>query len=121
MLILYAAAGGAIGSALRYLTTVKIAQLMGIAFPYGTMFVNIFGSLIMGLLIGILTKTMPHSNEMRVFLAVGILGGFTTFSAFSLDVINLIENGNNAQAAVYAVCSVVLSIAAVFFGLFLAR
>ena len=102
MLILLVAIGGAIGSALRYLFMVKTAPFFGLQFPYGTMLINIIGSCLMGVLVGYMAKTLPHSNELRAFAAVGILGGFTTFSAFSLDVVTLFERGEVASAAVYA-------------------
>ena len=91
---LYIALGGAIGSVLRYFTSNYINSLIKIGFPAGTVTVNIIGSFAMGIIIGYLVKTLPHSNELRLFLTVGILGGFTTFSAFSLDAITLIERGN---------------------------
>lgn len=121
MILLYVAAGGAIGATCRYLVTGKITHIFGTSFPYGTLTVNVTGSLLMGLLIGYLVKTLPHSMELRAFLAVGILGGFTTFSAFSLDVINLFEDGRLIHAMVYILFSVILSILAIFIGLNLVK
>lgn len=121
MTILYVAAGGAIGSVLRYMVTTRAAALLGLNFPYGTMIVNISGSFLMGILVGYLSKTLPHSMELRAFLAIGILGGFTTFSSYSLDVVTLIERGQMAQAATYAILSVILAIASLFAGLYLMR
>lgn len=121
MTIFYIAAGGAIGAMLRYLVTTKTTSLLGIAFPYGTMVVNILGSLAMGLFIGYMAKTLPHSMELRAFATVGVLGGFTTFSAFSLDAVTLIERGQTTQAAIYITASVVISITALFAGLWLVR
>lgn len=115
------ALGGAIGASLRHLSGVVALRLMGPGFPWGTMFVNVLGSLAMGLFIGWLVKKAGVSNELRLFVATGILGGFTTFSAFSLDVVNLFERGEMASAAGYIVGSVLLSVTAVFAGLWFAR
>ena len=119
--ILIVAAGGAIGASLRHISGIAALRIMGPAFPWGTMFVNVFGSLVMGLLIAWLTKKTGISNELRLFVATGILGGFTTFSAFSLDVANLFERGEVASAAGYIFASVILSITAVFAGLWFGR
>lgn len=119
--ILLVASGGAIGSVLRYLTGLAMTRLFGIAFPYGTLVVNVIGGLIMGLFIELLTRRFEGSEELRLFVAVGILGGFTTFSSFSLDVVMLWQRGETASAAFYVLISVVLSICAVFLGLWLAR
>ncbi len=119
--ILLVASGGAIGSVLRYLTGLAMTRLFGIAFPYGTLVVNVVGGLIMGLFIELLTRRFEGSEELRLFVAVGILGGFTTFSSFSLDVVMLWQRGETASAAFYVLISVVLSICAVFLGLWLAR
>jgi CrcB protein len=121
MMLLYAAAGGAIGAALRYLMTSKITQLVGAAFPYGTMAVNVLGSFAMGALIAWMVKTLPHSEEFRTLVAVGILGGFTTFSAFSLDAMNLLDRGDVMSASGYIVGSVLLSILALIAGMWLVR
>jgi CrcB protein len=121
MTLIYIAIGGAIGSVLRYLMMVKTTAIMGVNFPYGTMVVNIIGSFCMGLLIGYLSKTLPHSMEWRAFLAIGVLGGFTTFSSFSLDVVTLIERSQIAQAATYSIASVVISVIALFAGLHIFR
>ncbi|MGB7285822.1 MAG: fluoride efflux transporter CrcB [Salaquimonas sp.] len=120
--LIIVALGGAIGAALRHLTSLGFMRWLGPAFPYGTLFVNIVGSLAMGLLIGWLVKrTGGASNELRLFLATGLLGGFTTFSAFSLDVANLWQRGEMVSAFGYIIGSVVLSILAVFVGLWLMR
>jgi len=118
---LLVALGGAIGASFRHLSGVAALRLMGPAFPWGTLFVNVAGSLIMGIFIAWLTKRTGMSNEIRLFVATGILGGFTTFSAFSLDVANLVEKGANIDAAAYVMASVLLSVAAVFIGLWLGR
>lgn len=121
MTILYIALGGGIGAVLRYLVTSQATHMLGTSFPYGTAIVNVTGSCLMGVLIGYFAKTLPHSMEMRSFLAVGVLGGFTTFSAFSLDAVNMIERGQVMQAVIYIGTSVILSIAALFVGLYLMR
>ena len=117
MTLFYIALGGSIGSVLRHLVTTQTSHLLGNSYPYGTMIVNILGSLLMGLFIGYLVKTLPHSMEIRSFFAVGVLGGFTTFSAFSLDAVNMIERGQMSSAAIYIALSVILSIVSLFLGL----
>lgn len=114
--------GGAIGAVARYATGIAVGQLWRTQFPLATLLVNIAGSLAMGLLVGWLARTLPPGqNEIRLFVAVGILGGFTTFSAFSLDVITLIERGEIASAAIYILASVIVSVLALFAGLMLIR
>jgi CrcB protein len=121
MIPLYIAAGGAVGSVLRYFLSGYIVSTLKTSFPVGTLTVNIVGSLFMGIIIGYMVKTLPHSNEVRAFLVVGILGGFTTFSAFSLDTITLIERGNIVSALIYVALSVFVSIVALFIGLQITR
>lgn len=121
MVGIYIALGGGIGSFLRYTLTSVIARNLGTLFPYGTLAVNVIGSFIMGITIEYLSKTLPHSNELRAFLAIGILGGFTTFSAFSLDSITLFERGSPMLAIAYIITSVVLSIITIFAGMALIR
>ena len=96
--LLWVAAGGAIGVSLRHLVGTASLRILGSAFPWGTLFVNVFGSLLMGLFIAWLTKRTGTSNELRLFFATGVLGGFTTFSAFSLDVVNMVERGAMTSA-----------------------
>ena len=119
--LLLASAGGAIGAGLRFLIGSFMFRALGPSFPWATLFVNIVGSLAMGLLIGILARRGGTPNELRIFLATGILGGFTTFSAFSLDAISLWERGEVWAAALYVLGSVVLSILALFVGLMAVR
>ncbi len=119
MIPIYIFIGGGIGSVLRYFLSSNISRHFGTYFSYGTLAVNIIGSFLMGVLIEYLTKTLPHSLELRAFLAVGILGGFTTFSAFSLDAIIMFERGDNMLALAYVLASVVFSIIAVFAGMML--
>ncbi len=120
-MVLMVAMGGAFGASARYLVGVGALRIFGPAFPWGTLIVNVAGSLIMGLLIASLALRYSISNEMRTFLATGILGGFTTFSAFSLDFAVLMERKAQGLALVYLGASVGLSIVALFAGLYLAR
>jgi CrcB protein len=119
--VLLVAAGGALGAAFRHLSGIAAMRLMGIGFPYGTLFVNVFGSLLMGIFISWLARRSGTSAELRLFVATGFLGGFTTFSAFSLDVANLVERSELSLALTYVLVSVVFSIAAVFAGLWFGR
>ncbi len=115
-------AGGALGAMGRYGTGVLITRFWGVMFPFGTLFVNITGSLLMGLLIGALARFTPvWQADARLFVAVGILGGFTTFSAFSLDVVTLVQRGATVQAVMYMTVSVVVSVLALLVGLMLVR
>lgn len=116
-MILAVAAGGAFGAVARYLVMVQATKLFGLSFPWGTLTVNILGSFIMGALIEIMALTWSPSQEMRAFLAVGVLGAFTTFSTFSLDAYTLYERGQVTAAAGYVVASVALSIAGLVAGL----
>ena len=116
------AAGGAIGAVLRHYAGAAALHTFGPNVPYyGTFFVNITGSFIMGVLIAFFTHIGNPAQEVRAFLTVGMLGAFTTFSTFSLDTVNLYEEGNICGAAAYVSGSVVLSIAALFAGLSLVR
>jgi len=120
--ILLVAVGGGIGAAVRHLANLAALRLAGPNFPWGTLFVNVAGSLAMGLLIGWLARRAGgSSDELRLFLATGFLGGFTTFSAFSLDFSVLWERQAMMTAFGYAVASVTLAIAALFAGLALMR
>lgn len=115
-------AGGALGAMGRYGAAVVFTRLGIVGFPWATMAVNIVGSLGMGLLIGYLAHTTPlWQAEARLFVAVGMLGGFTTFSAFSLDVVTLIERGQLTSAVGYAAVSVLASVLALLVGLLATR
>lgn len=109
------ALGGALGASARYLVNVASMRLFGAGFPVGTMTVNILGSFLMGVLVVVLA--MKGGNRFAPFLMTGILGGFTTFSAFSLDAVTLYERGQVGLAAVYVGGSVVLSLVAMFAGM----
>ncbi len=115
------AAGGAVGAALRYLAMVGVGSLMGIGFPFGTLAVNIVGSLVLGALIETMALAWSVGLELRAFLVVGVLGGFTTFSAFSMDVVFLAERGQFAAAGLYMATSVVVSVAAFLVGMMALR
>jgi len=119
--LLLVATGGAIGASLRHLVNMAAMRAFGTAFPWGTLGINIVGCLAMGLFVGILARGTDASNGLRLFVATGILGGFTTFSAFSLDFAVLWERGASGAALAYAIASLILTIAAVFAGLALAR
>ncbi|MGI9475987.1 MAG: fluoride efflux transporter CrcB [Hyphomicrobiaceae bacterium] len=116
-LLLLACAGGAIGAGLRHLVNTGAVRLLGIGLPWGTVFVNVVGSFLMGFLVEALALRFDGSPELRVFLATGILGGLTTFSAFSLDFAVLLQRGDHLAAALYLAGSVVISILALFAGL----
>jgi len=114
--------GGAIGSIARYGSGVLIGRIWPSPFPLATMLINIAGSLAMGLLVGWLARTTPAwQADARLFVAVGVLGGFTTFSAFSLDAITLIERGALLEAALYALGSVIVAVVALYLGLLMTR
>jgi CrcB protein len=113
--------GGGLGSTLRHIINTVCARLLGTAFPYHTFIINITGSTIMGLIAGYLALKGEAAQPWRLFLMTGVLGGYTTFSAFSLDAILLYEKGEIGLAALYVVGSVVLSIAGLFAGLALVR
>jgi CrcB protein len=114
--------GGGIGAALRHGVNVMSARLFGTGFPYATMFENVSGSLVMGLLVGYFAfRGGAASSHLPLFLTTGILGGYTTFSAFSLDAVLLYERGAIGMATFYVLGSVLLSIAGLMAGLALAR
>lgn len=113
-------AGGAAGAGARYLAARAPLGAFGPSYPYGTLSVNLVGGLLMGLLVGVLAR-LPAGENWRLLLGVGVLGGFTTFSAFSLDIVTMIERGALATAAGYVLLSVVGSVIALFAGLSVAR
>ena len=113
--------GGGIGAAMRHGMNLTVARMLGTAFPYGTLLINVTGSLIMGLVAGYFAFKGDASQHWRLFLTTGILGGYTTFSAFSLDAALLYERGEVGLAALYVVASVALSIMGLFAGFALVR
>ena len=120
-LILAAAIGGALGSAARYLVNVACATWLGPAFPWATLFVNVVGSFLMGAVVAAAQPLLGGSTVLRTFLATGILGGFTTFSAFSLDVYELMDRRQPALAVIYVAASLALSFTALLAGLWVVR
>lgn len=114
------AAGGAAGSVLRYLMMAGVGRWTGAGFPWGTLMVNVVGSLVMGILVEGVARKFSLVGIWQVFLFVGVLGGFTTFSTFSLDLVTLMDR-HAGLAAVYAVGSVVAGVAALFLGMALVR
>lgn len=120
-LYLAVAAGGALGSLGRYIFVGQAARLLGAGFPWGTLGVNVVGSLLMGLAAGLFTARASLPPEIQAFISVGVLGGFTTFSAFSLDVMTLYERGQWVLAAAYGAASFGLSVGALLLGLTFVR
>jgi CrcB protein len=119
--MLLVAAGGAIGAVARYLVSGPALRLMGPDWPYGTFAINVVGSFLMGLLAGWLAFRVDGGANWRLFLGTGVLGGFTTFSAYSLETALMIEKKDYVPAAVYSLGSVALGIIGLFAGLWLAR
>ena len=117
MLYLIVFLGAGVGGALRHGVNVGAARLLGYGFPFGTLIVNVAGSFLMGLLAGYFAFRPGIGQHMRLFLTTGLLGGFTTFSAFSLDAALLVERHQYGIAAGYMVGSVAASVSALFFGL----
>jgi len=120
-LILAVALGGALGSVARYLVGIGSTKLFGVDFPWGTLIINIAGSFLIGVFAELFALKWDLPQSGRVFLTVGICGGFTTFSTFSLDAYVLMEHGDWWPAAFYMAGSVVLSIVGLFAGLHLIR
>ena len=119
--VLAIAAGGAIGALLRYWTSTAVHSRMGEGFPYGTLTVNVTGSLLMGFLYIWLIERLDVGPALRAFLLIGILGAFTTFSTYSLEVLSLGRLQDYRLAAIYVVSSNLLCITAVLAGFALAR
>ncbi len=120
-IVAWVALGGAIGSAARYGVNVWSGRMLGAEFPWHTFIVNVVGCFAMGVLVALMALRLNASPEIRAFLTTGILGGFTTFSAFSLDFALLVERKTYGAALAYGAGSVVLSLIAVFAGLSLVR
>ena len=114
-------AGGALGAAGRYHLGRLAFHLGGTGFPYGTLAANLLGGMLMGVLVGFLARSDFVSEPWRLLLGVGLLGGFTTFSAFSLEVVNMVERGDWGMAVGYALVSVIGSVLALFAGLMAVR
>jgi CrcB protein len=115
------AAGGAAGALFRFWVSSGVYQLLGRGFPYGTLAVNVLGSLVMGFLYVLFLERLSASPELRGALLIGFLGAFTTFSTFSIETLNLIEQAELLKAGLNAVLSVCICILACWFGLVLGR
>jgi len=113
--------GGGLGAAARHGVNMIVAGMLGTSFPFGTLAINVIGSFLMGAIVGYFAFRGEASQHWRLFLTTGILGGFTTFSAFSLETVLLYERGQSASAAIYVVTSVVLSVAGLMGALSLLR
>jgi CrcB protein len=113
--------GGAIGAVLRYGASLSVYSLMGRGFPYGTLFVNVTGSLLMGLLSVMMLERFNIGPEWRAAVLVGVLGSFTTFSTFSIETLNLLEQGDVMRAVTNIVSSVLVCLVAVWFGVLIGR
>lgn len=121
MILVGVAIGGAIGSVLRYMIHTQSTQWFGNSFPYGTLLINVIGSLLIGFLSYTLIERISVSEEVRFAVLVGVLGGFTTFSTFSLETLNLILQGHFVSAVGNVLLSVSVCLLACFLGLSLAR
>ena len=120
-LILAVAAGGALGSVARYLVGIGSGKLFGTDFPWSTLIINVTGSFLIGAFVGLFAAKWDLSHATRIFLTVGICGGYTTFSTFSLDAYYLIERGQTLASSAYMVASVALSVGALIAALQLVR
>ncbi|WP_208350092.1 fluoride efflux transporter CrcB [Pseudaestuariivita rosea] len=119
MTLIQVAAGGAIGAGCRYLTGIAMLRVVGPGFPWATMLVNGLGSFLMGVFV--VYAAERAATHLGPFVMIGLLGGFTTFSAFSLDAFSLYERGDMAAAAGYVLGSVVVSLLALFVGVMIGR
>lgn len=120
-MIFYVAAGGAIGAVGRYGVVSLSGALIGHGFPYGTLIVNIAGSFILGAVIEVSALVWSPSPEIRAMIVIGVLGSFTTFSAFSLEVTSMLTRGENGQALLYVMASIVAGIGALWAGMAVLR
>ena len=116
-LLIAVAAGGAVGAVGRYLVVSGVGHWIGHGFPWGTLVVNVLGSIAMGVLVEVMAVVWSPSPEVRALLVVGVLGAFTTFSTFSLDVVVLIDRGELLPALAYILASVVVCVAGLYAGM----
>lgn len=116
-LLIAVAAGGAVGAVGRYLVVSGVGHWIGHGFPWGTLIVNVLGSIAMGVLVEVMAVVWSPSPEVRALLVVGVLGAFTTFSTFSLDVVVLIDRGELLPALAYILASVVVCVAGLYAGM----
>jgi len=119
--ILAIAIGGAVGAVGRFYLSTSVYSLIGRDFPYGTLAVNVLGSVAMGLLYALALERFPLTPELRAGLLVGLLGAFTTFSTFSIETLQLMEDGEQVKAALNALLSVILCVAGCWVGVVLGR
>jgi len=119
--VLAIAAGGAVGALLRYWVSSGTYALLGRGFPYGTLVVNVLGSFAIGFLFVLFLERMTLSGEWRAGILVGVIGAFTTFSTFSIETLNLLEEGAHLKASLNVALSVALCLAGAWFGLLLGR
>lgn len=119
--MLLIALGAALGANARYLLSNWVAARWGTGFPYGTLLINVLGSLGIGIVLGLLAARPGSSPVWQPLLVTGFLGGFTTFSTFSIETYRLISSGQQIQAALYVISSVILGLLAVFAGMWLAK
>ena len=119
--ILYIAIGGAIGSVLRFLTTLLVSKYWSNNFPLATFIANVIGCFLIGLFVGYLTKNQLQESTLKWFLVTGLCGGFTTFSAFGMENYDLFQNNNSLLAFGYIALSISIGHFAVWFGLFVSK
>ena len=118
----YVATGGALGSMCRYLVMTYVGKYVGSGFPYGTFAVNVLGAFLMGVWIAIMANMMPsRARDLHLLFAVGFLGGFTTFSTFTIDVFLLMEKGMMIESVLYVIGSFIISLLALIAGMYLIR
>jgi fluoride exporter len=119
--VLFVGIGGAVGSMLRYLTTILTAKYYSASFPVATFFVNVAGCFLAGLIFGLLIQETTETQNLKFLLITGFCGGFTTFSAFALENVRLLNSGNATVAVMYTLASIAAGLLAVWIGLLLTR